>query len=311
MGSTFLLAVSLINHLGITLAHTPSGIRQTKIKGKLWLSLLIPGAAFGFVQISLQMPGGYSNRITNNYHLATHPVHIQGVDKNASGITFNPDTETLFVVINSPEKLLELDRNGNVFRQIALVGFHDTEGVVYLGNQQFAIIEERRNTVVLININDDTSTIDRHSQRSLSLPPAGIGNNKGLEGLAADRVNNRLYIVNEKTPRQLLQIDGFIDNSLQLSVSEPWRLEDSAINGRDFAGLHFNNQKNSLLLLSEESRRVYEVDTTGNLIEEISLNKNSSGLTENIPQPEGITLDNQGSLFIISEPNLFYRFDRS
>ncbi|MEH6466933.1 MAG: SdiA-regulated domain-containing protein [Porticoccus sp.] len=36
--------------------------------------------------------------------------------------------------------------------------------------------------------------------------------------------------------------------------------------------------------------------------------KFASRLTESIPQAEEITLDNNGTLYVLSEPNLFYTF---
>ena len=281
----------------------------------LWLLLAVPCVALGYSYIGYTPAGANLKQESANvltaarYTLAHQAQTIAGIEDNASGITFNPDTGTLFVVVNSPEKLVETDRNGHVLRHIALAGFHDTEGVVYLGNQQFAIIEERRYAVVIVNIDSTTTRIERAHQRSLSLPGNDRKNNKGLEGLTADIASNRLFIVNEKKPRQLLQIDGFIETSLQLAVYEPWQIEGSAINSRDFAGLHFNAERNSLLLLSDESKSVVEVDTQGNALGKLQLKRNTNGLQETIPQPEGITMDDRGSLYIISEPNLFYRFD--
>jgi uncharacterized protein YjiK len=290
---------------------------STRLPRRLfWLLLAVPCVALGYSYIGYTPAGAHLKQSNANsltaarYTLAHQAQTIAGIEDNASGITFNPDTGTLFVVVNSPEKLVETDRNGHVLRHITLTGFHDTEGVVYLGNEQFAIIEERRYAVVIVNIDSTTTRVDRAHQRSLSLPGNDRKNNKGLEGLTADIASNRLFIVNEKKPRQLLQIDGFIEQSLQLAVYEPWQLEGSTINSRDFAGLHFNAEHNSLLLLSDESKSVIEVDSLGNELGRLQLKRNSTGLTETIPQPEGITMDDRGSLYIISEPNLFYRFDR-
>ena len=35
----------------------------------------------------------------------------------------------------------------------------------------------------------------------------------------------------------------------------------------------------------------------------------SDGLKANVPQAEGIAVGSRGEIFLVSEPNLFYRFD--
>ena len=65
-----------------------------------------------------------------------------------------------------------------------------------------------------------------------------------------------------------------------------------------------------MLLLGEESSVLYEYTPGGRLLGLMPLWADMNGLDDYIPQPEGVALDADGSLYIVSEPNLFYRFDK-
>ena len=55
---------------------------------------------------------------------------------------------------------------------------------------------------------------------------------------------------------------------------------------------------------------LYEYTRAGELLGMMPLWAGLSGLDESIGQPEGVAIDAAGTLYIVAEPNLFYRFDK-
>lgn len=252
-----------------------------------------------------------TNNNVNSLDLARYaavptPVALTMTAGNASGLTYNHDTDTLFAVVNGPELLIELNKDGSEKRLIELKGFDDTEGVVYLGNQRYAIIEEDRRTIALATIGELTRWVYREDAALFSLPLTSY-NNKGFEGISYDASSDTLTIVNEKRPRAIYQVSGLITQQRSISVSTPWDLEDNTLGSSDFSGVHYNADSNSLLLLSDESNKISEVTSDGQLLSEYSFNGGWLDFSDKVPQAEGITIDNEGTLYVLSEPNLLYR----
>ena len=51
-----------------------------------------------------------------------------------------------------------------------------------------------------------------------------------------------------------------------------------------------------------------ELDLDGRPISTLSLLRGMHGLKRSVPQAEGLAMDEQGTLYLVSEPNLFYVF---
>ena len=51
-----------------------------------------------------------------------------------------------------------------------------------------------------------------------------------------------------------------------------------------------------------------EYDQTGKPVSMLGLRRGFHGLNQTIPQAEGMALDSHKRLYVVSEPNLFYRF---
>ena len=74
--------------------------------------------------------------------------------------------------------------------------------------------------------------------------------------------------------------------------------------------MQFDERSGHLLALSDESRLVLELDVDGRPISSLSLIKGQHGLRKSVPQAEGIAMDDEGTVYVVSEPNLFYVFKK-
>lgn len=89
-------------------------------------------------------------------------------------------------------------------------------------------------------------------------------------------------------------------------VNNPKR--DAGLFVRDLSSLQYDERSGHLLALSDESFLVLELGIDGRPISSLSLLKGRHGLSKSVPQAEGIAMDDEGTLYLVSEPNLFYVF---
>jgi|GEM_PF-359890 len=244
------------------------------------------------------------------YKLKTGPVEIVGVADDASGVTYNPDTGSLFAVLNDPTHVYELGLDGMPRRVIDLNGFEDTEGIAYLGAGRFAVVEERRRVLCIFEIGAETKSVDYADALRIEVD-AVPAQNQGLEGVAFDDVNGKFYIVKEKGPRRIycLALPG--EGQAAPAPTTPWDIEQQGFGLSDLSDLYMDPQTGHLLILSDESKCVVECTAEGEEIARLPLQKGSAGLAEDITQPEGVTMDADGNLYIVAEPNRFYVFSKN
>lgn len=249
----------------------------------------------------------------DDYRVVTEARALPGVLENLSGLSFDPERRQLWAVTNGPNELLALSLEGKVLSRHPLNGFHDVEGVVYLGDGQLAVVEERRQTILVIPTPGAPGELERQDFAELRFE-LHREDNKEYEGLAYDPAGDRLLVAKERDPIRLYAIEGFLSE-----LSHRFSLAIQNVTGslgrnlfvNDLSGLTFDSATGHLLALSDESKLLVELSSTGKVISYIFLTGGFSGLKRGIPQAEGVALDDRGRLYVVSEPNLFYRFEKA
>lgn len=246
----------------------------------------------------------------DDYEVVVEAREIEGLQDNVSALSFDPQRKTLFTVTNKDPELVELSLEGRILRRIPLTGFGDAEAVEYISPGTYVISDEYDQRLIKVHVDDDTLFLDSADAEQLTL---GIdaGGNSGYEGLAYDNQGQRLFVAKERRPVQIIEVRGFphLDpnspNVLEVTSSKQ---RDAGLFVRDLSSLQFDERSGHLLALSDESRQILELDTEGRPVGNVSLSKGSMGLSKSVPQAEGIAMGDDGTLYLVSEPNLFYVF---
>lgn len=245
------------------------------------------------------------------YRVVLEAKPIEGLDE-VSALTYDPLRNSLFTVTNQNAELIELSLDGQVLRRIALVGFGDPEAVEFISADTYVISDERQQRLIKLHLRDDTRGVDAAGAEQLTLGVHFAGN-KGFEGLAYDPQGQRLFVAKERDPMLIYEIQGFPrdDSGRTLGVqvlNDPKR--DARLFVRDLSSLQYDQRSGHLLALSDESRLVVELDVQGRPLSTLTLRKGHQGLGQSVPQAEGMAMDGAGTLYLVSEPNLFYVFKK-
>lgn len=242
-----------------------------------------------------------------DYRVVIEALPLAGLESDeASGLAYSRASGTLFTVTGKVPQLIELSTAGEVLRRVGLGGFGNPEAVEVLDDGRIAIVDERARTLSVFHLPEQVTRIEASQleQIDLGFPDAG---NKGFEGLAWDARHSRLLLAKERDPTGLFSLP-FPDADGATGVLSP--LPTGQLFVRDMSSLAVNARTGHILLLSEESRLLLELDEQGEPVSFISLLGGFHGLERSIEQAEGVAIDDEGTLYLVGEPNLFYVFRR-
>jgi uncharacterized protein YjiK len=194
--------------------------------------------------------------------------------------------------------------NGVFRREISLPGFDDAEGfcIVDATNNLFAIVEEGSSAdrLTLIDITTNDTVVSRATGQSFSIDlPEPKLFNKGLEGVVFDPLNDSFYVVQERDPMGVYRILIEQSNAVLDVLFDAEQVFDGL--ATDLSDISIDPVTGNLLILSDESNRLFECTLDGRILSMIDIPA---------PQPEGVFLTaNRRQIYVASEPNELYRYD--
>jgi uncharacterized protein YjiK len=263
-----------------------------------------------FQRLLVRTSGESPTRLAlEDYCVGIDALPVAGIYGNISGLSYHPGRNSLFTVINRPPQIAELTLEGGLKRAIPVRGVEDLEGITHMRGDEFFVVDERSQQVIHVRVGENAHEVDARSSPRVGLA-FDLAGNYGLEGVSWDHTQNRLFVVKEKRPMRLFELAGLPgDRRADLQIGEwplvgwiAWRL-------RDLSSLAYHEDSGNMLLLSDESRLIVELDPQRRPSGLMVLRRGRHGLRADVPQAEGIAVGARGEIFLVSEPNLFYRFD--
>lgn len=281
--------------------------------GALWSSGMV-GLAQAWVAMQGQRAEWQDKGLwLPDYTAAIQARPIEGLSRNVSGLTFSATTGTLFTVVNRPPLVAEISPDGRLLRQFPLTGAQDPEGITHMEGDRFIIADEGLHRLSWVSITPGTTALDISDAPHLTLD-LGVQDNMGFEGISWDAGTRRLILVQEMWPVRVLTVTGLeaalAGGPLALGVQEWAPAAGHAFLAADLSSVTLHEATGNLLLLSHLNAALFEYSPQGEIVSFLPLWSGWAALQDDIPQAEGVAVGSAGEVFLVSEPNLFYRLDR-
>ena len=244
------------------------------------------GILIGFTLFSLSCSRDNPEVVNNNPTVnSLTPLAVYNLDiPEPSGIAYNSKNNTFMVVSDARQDIFLIDSIGTVKGTIS-TSSSDLEGITLSKNcDTIYVVEETKKLV----------TTYTSSGTLLGSFPVNVATNPAhaLEGITRNNTNGHLMVLNEKLPCMILEFND---------SSEVRRKEINY--SIDISDIFFEEAANNYWLVSHESRKIIELNSTFNLLSE---------WTVPIVQAEGITIvhnriyivsDSENKLYVFQKPN--------
>ena len=209
--------------------------------------------------------------------------------------------------------MAELSVDGQLLRLIPIDGAQDPEGITHVTGTTFVIADEGTQRLNWVEIGAGTTALALAGTPHLTLDFGNFAN-MGFEGVTWDERTGRLLVAQEMWPIRVLIIEGLAEalsgQGFAVRVQEWAPRAGGGHFAADLSSLSVHDATGNLLLLSHLTSALLEFAPDGSVVSLLPLWAGHAGLAQTVPQAEGLATAPSGEIFLVSEPNLFYRLAR-
>lgn len=241
--------------------------------------------------------------------------------QEASGVAYNWDTDSLFIVGDGARSVTQVSKTGELIDSMTLdagtspqgTEFYDTEGITYIGGGQFVMTEERDRRLVKFTYAAGTM-LTRAATQTVTI--GTFNDNMGTEGLSFDPFSGGFICLKEISPMGIFQTgvdfaagtatngSATTENSTDLFDPELTGLEDVAdvFALSTLPSMTGQAQEQNLIIVSQEDGKIINIDRSGVIASSLSISSDPGNpLSVAGQQHEGITMDRNGVIYIVNE----------
>ena len=191
-----------------------------------------------------------------------------------SGLDLGINNNSLWTVSDRKSKIYNLDLTGKVLQEISIPAT-DLEGIAF---------DSSNNTIwVVLEGQGEVLQIDMLGNELRRAELQTVRDGGGLEGITINSANSHLFLVKEKDPSVILELNTKLETLLYKRISA----------ANDYSGIDYNLEENILWLVSDQNKEILKYDLNGNLLNTYSID---------VEKAEGIAVDgNNNLIYIVSD----------
>jgi uncharacterized protein YjiK len=232
--------------------------------------------------------------------------------QEVSAVTYDWDTDTLFVVGDGSTSIVQVNKKGELIDSMTLApdptkpqgtSFYDVEGLTYVGGGKFVLQEERYRQANLFTYvpnatlySDKTVDAAGKTLASGGVQTVKLGTtvgNIGNEGITYDPFSSGFVLVKESGPEGIFQTtidfaNGTASNGSPTTVNSVDLFNPALLGLADLADVFSVSTLSSqigkddydhLIVLSQESGKIVNIDRTGKIYSTLTIDAAANGLT--------------------------------